>query len=93
MERIRSIEIVNGTLALDEATLQAAHIKDKARVVVQENSILILPAESESQPDDDVIAQSFSSFHLAPETARHLAEDKELEYDDGSQISGRSIKS
>ncbi len=81
MEQIRFIEIINGTLALDEVTLQAAHIQHKARVIVQENSILILPAESESQSADDIIAQSFGSFRLPPEIARYLAEDKEMEYD------------
>lgn len=81
MEHIQSVEIINGTLALDEATLQAAHIKHSARVIVQENSILILPAEGESKSPADVIAQSFGSFRLPPEVARYLAEDKELEYD------------
>ena len=81
MQQTRSIEIINGTLALDEAMLQAAHITNKARVVVRENSILILPAESESQSDENVISQSFGSFRLPPEIGRYLAEDKELEYD------------
>lgn len=81
MEQIQSIEIINGTLVLDEATLQAARIHHKARVVVQENSILILPAEATSQSASDVIAQTFGSFRLPPEVARYLAEDKELEYD------------
>jgi len=45
--------------------------------VVRENSILILPAEPESQPAGDVIAEWFGSFHLPPEAARYLAEDKE----------------
>lgn len=80
MSQTLSIEIINGTLALDAATLQAAHIKNKACVVVQENSILILPAEAELK-SDDIIAQSFGSFRVPPEIARYLAEDKELEYD------------
>ncbi|HZF40091.1 MAG TPA: hypothetical protein VE715_14790 [Blastocatellia bacterium] len=81
MDQTESIEITNGTLVLDEPTLNAAHIKNKARIVVRENSILILPAEPESQPAGDVIAEWFGSFHLPPEAARYLAEDKEIEYD------------
>ncbi len=81
MSQTLSIEIINGTLALDEATLQAARIHHKARVVVQENSILILPAEVTSQSASDLITQTFGSFHLPPEVGRYLAEDKELEYD------------
>lgn len=81
MSQTLSIEIVNGTLALDEATLRAAHIHHQARVIVREHSILILPAEPTTRPDDAVIAQSFGSFHLPPEMARYFAEDKELEYD------------
>ena len=81
MEQILSIEIVNGTLALDAATLQAANIQQKARVVVQENSILILPAEAAAQSASDPVTDSFGSFHLPPELIRYFAEDKELEYD------------
>ncbi|MBX3280236.1 MAG: hypothetical protein KF868_19730 [Acidobacteria bacterium] len=79
MVQSESIEITNETRVLDEPTLKAAHIKNKARIVVRENSILILPAERESQPAGDVIAESFGSFHLPQEAARYLAEDKEIE--------------
>ena len=81
MSQTLSIEIINGTLALDEATLQAARIHHQARVIVQEHSILILPAETAAQPAADVIAKTFGSFRLPPEVAQYFAEDKELEYD------------
>jgi hypothetical protein len=81
MDQMESIDITNGTIVLDEPTLKAAHIKNKARIVVRENSILILPAEPESQVSGDIMAEWFGSFHLPPEAARYLAEDKEIEYD------------
>ncbi len=81
MSQTLSIELVNGTLALDEATLRAAHIQRQARVIVQEHSILILPAETDVRPATDALAQNFGSFRLPPELAQYFAEDKELEYD------------
>jgi len=78
MEQIRSIEIINGTLALDEATLRAAQIIHKARVILQERAILILPEPDQS---DDPVNSTFGLIQLPLAVAREIAESKELEYE------------
>lgn len=82
MSQTRSIELVNGTLALDEATLRAAQIMHKARVILQERAILILPAaESEAEQRADPVNSTFGLIQLPPALAREIAESKELEYE------------
>jgi hypothetical protein len=79
MSQTLSIELVNGTLALDEATLRAAQIIHKARVILQERAILILP---ESGPENaDPVNSTFGLIQLPPALAREIAESKELEYE------------
>ena len=82
MSRTLSIELVNGTLALDEATLRAAQIIHKARVILQERAILILPESGlEAAPGADPVNSSFGLIQLPPTLAREIAESKELEYE------------
>ncbi len=82
MSQTLSLEIVNGTLALDEATLRAAQIMHKARVILQERAILILPdAESDAGQGNDPVNSTFGLIQLPPTLAREIAESKELEYD------------
>lgn len=86
MDQIQSVEVVNGTLELDEATLRAAHIVDKARVILQERAILILPEGGpESRPETDQSADpvnnTFGIIQLPPAVVREIAESKELEYE------------
>jgi hypothetical protein len=82
MSQTLSIELVNGTLALDEATLRAAQIMHKARVILQERAILILPeAESEAERRADPVNSTFGLIQLPPALAREIAESKELEYE------------
>lgn len=78
MSQTQSIEIINGTLALDEATLRAAQIFRKARVILQERAILILP-ENEANPDP--VNSTFGLIQLSPHLTREIAESKELEYE------------
>lgn len=82
MSQTLSIELVNGTLALDEATLRAAQIMHKARVILQERAILILPeAESDAEQRADPVNSTFGLIQLPPALAREMAESKELEYE------------
>ncbi len=78
MSQTQPVEITNGTLILDEATLRAAHIGRKARVIIQERSILILP-ENDQNPDP--VNSTFGMIQLPPAIAREIAESKELEYE------------
>ncbi|MGH9843322.1 MAG: hypothetical protein ACREEM_31670 [Blastocatellia bacterium] len=78
MEQIQSVEIVNGTLALDEAILRAAQIVHKARVILQERAILILPETDQSA---DPVNSTFGMIQLPLTVAREIAESKELEYE------------
>lgn len=74
MREARPIPITNGTLVLDEELLRQAHIEGKARVIVHDRAIVILP-------DDDVVEDTFGWISLPKATARDVAENKELEYD------------
>ncbi len=74
MNQARPLPITNGSLILDAAILEEAHIADKARVIVQEGRITILP-------DKDVVEDSFGSIKVPKATARYIAESKDLEYD------------
>ena len=80
MSQNMSIEITDGTLLLDAATLKAAHIGRKARVVVNEHSIEVLPALEESV-ENDPVGSSFGIIKLPYDLARRIADDEELEYD------------
>ncbi|MEK7833720.1 MAG: hypothetical protein AAB401_21715 [Acidobacteriota bacterium] len=82
MSQTLSIELINGTLALDEATLRAAQIMRKARVILQERAILILPeAESDAERCADPVNSTFGLIQLPLALAREIAESKELEYE------------
>ncbi len=74
MNQVHPLSITNGSLVLDAAILKEAHIADKARVIVQEGKITILP-------DNDIIEESFGSIKVPKATARYIAESKDLEYD------------
>jgi hypothetical protein len=74
MNQARSLPITNGSLVLDLAILKEAHITDKARVIVQEGRITILP-------DTDVVEDSFGLIKVPAATAQYIAESKDLEYD------------
>jgi hypothetical protein len=74
MNHARPLPITNGLLILDATILAEAHIADKARVIVQEGRITILP-------DKDVVEDSFGSIKVPKATARYIAESKDLEYD------------
>jgi hypothetical protein len=74
MNQARPLSLTNGTLVLDAAILKEAHIADKARVIVQEGRITILP-------DRDVVEESFGSITVPKAAARYIAESKDLEYD------------
>jgi hypothetical protein len=74
MNQVRPLPLTNGSLVLDAAILKEAHIVDKARVIVQEGRILILP-------DRDVVEDSFGSIKVPKAAARYIAESKDLEYD------------
>ena len=74
MNQARPLPITNGSLVLNAAILKEAHIADKARVIVQEGKITILP-------DKDIIEESFGSIKVPKATARYIAESKDLEYD------------
>ena len=73
-----SIEITNGTLLLDAATLKAAHIGRKARIVVNQNSIEVLSEEINT--DTTAVEQTFGLISLPDDIARELVEGKDLEY-------------
>ena len=73
MNQARPLPITNGSLVLDATILKEAHIADKARVIVQEGRITILP-------DKDVVEDSFGSIKVPEATARYIAESKDLEY-------------
>ena len=90
MDQIQSVEVINGRLELDEATLRAAQIVSKARVILQERAILILPESGpESGPEGgpetdqsaDPVNSTFGMIQLPPAVAREIAESKELEYE------------
>ena len=82
MSQTISIEIVNGTLKLDEATLRAAQIMHKARVILQERAILILPEVGpETEQGSDPVNSTFGLIQLPLSLARKIAESKELEYE------------
>lgn len=72
------VEIINGTLVLDEATLRAAQIGGKARILIQERAILILP---EADQIADPVNSTFGMIQLPSAIAKEIAESKELEYD------------
>jgi hypothetical protein len=74
MNQTRPIPITNGTLVLDEEMLREAHIENKAKVIVQERKIVILP-------DEDVVEDTFGWIKIPTATARYVAESKELESD------------
>ena len=74
MNQARPLPITNGSLVLNAAILKEAHIADKARVIVQEGKITILP-------DKDIIEESFGSIKVPKAIARYIAESKDLEYD------------
>jgi hypothetical protein len=74
MNQARPLSITNGSLVLDAAILKEAHIADKARVIVQEGRIIILP-------DTDIVEESFGAIKFPNATARYIAESKDLEYD------------
>jgi hypothetical protein len=74
MNQTRPFPITNGSLILDATILAEAHIADKARVIVQEGRITILP-------DKDAVEDSFGSIKVPKATARYIAESKDLEYD------------
>ena len=78
MAQIQSVEIVNGTLALDEETLRAAQIVNKARVILQERAILILPETDQSA---DPVNSTFGIIQLPSAVAREIADSQELEYE------------
>ena len=78
MSQTQPVEIVNGILVLDEATLRAAHIADKARIIIQERAILILP---ETDHSADPVNSTFGMIQLPPAIAREIADSKELEYE------------
>ncbi|MCI0489535.1 MAG: hypothetical protein L0229_23340 [Blastocatellia bacterium] len=78
MDKTRPVEIVDGTLVLDEATLRAAHIEGKARIIIREGSILILP---ETDRSADPVSSTFGMIQLPRSIAREIAESKELEYE------------
>lgn len=74
MNQARPLLVANGTLVLDAAILKEVHIANKARVIVQEGRITILP-------DKDINEESFGSIKVPKATARYIAESKDLEYD------------
>lgn len=74
MNQTRPIQITNGTLVLDQEVLKEAHIENKAKVIVQERKIVILP-------DEDVVEDTFGWIKLPTAAAKYVAESKELEYD------------
>ena len=74
MNQARPFPLTNGSLVLDAAILKEAHIADKARVIVQEGRIIILP-------DRDVVEDSFGSIKVPKAIAQYIAENKDLEYD------------
>jgi hypothetical protein len=74
MNQARPVQITNGTLVLDEEILRAAHIENKARIVIKEREIVILP-------DENVVEDTFGWIKIPRATARYVAESKELEYD------------
>ena len=78
MDKTQPVEIVDGTLALDEATLRAARIEGIARIIIQEGSILILTATEQS---DDPVNNTFGMIRLPTAVAREIADSKELEYE------------
>lgn len=78
MDQVQSVEIINGTLELDEAILRAAQIGSKARVILQERAILILP---ETGPGADPVNSTFGLIQLPLTLAKEIAESKELEYE------------
>jgi hypothetical protein len=78
MDQTQYIEITDGTLVLDEPTLRAAHIERKARILIQERSIIILP---ETDQSGDPVNDTFGMIQLPPAVAREIADSKELEYE------------
>jgi hypothetical protein len=74
MDQARPLPLTNGTLILDATILKEAHIADRARVIVQEGRITILP-------DTDEIEESFGMIKVPKAIARYIAESKDLEYD------------
>lgn len=78
MSHIHSVEITNGTLVLDEATLRAAQIGRKARILIQERAILILP---ETDHSTDPVNDTFGIIQLPSPIAKEIAQSKELEYE------------
>ena len=74
MKQSQPLPITNGSLILDATILAKAHITGKARVIVQEGRIIILP-------DKDVIEDSFGSIKVPKAIAQYIAENKDLEYD------------
>ncbi len=74
MNQARPLPITNGSLTLDATILEEAHITTKARVIVQEGRIIILP-------DEDVVEDTFGWITVPKATARYIAESKDLEYD------------
>jgi hypothetical protein len=74
MTQGRPIQITHGTLILDDQTLREAHIGEKARVIVKERAIIIVP-------DEDVVEDTFGWIKIPRATAKEIALSKDLEYD------------
>lgn len=52
MSQARLVQITNGTLVLDEEIRREAHIQNKARIIIRDREIVILP-------DEDVVEDTF----------------------------------
>lgn len=78
MSQTQPVDITNGTLVLDEATLRSAQIKHKARIIIRDRSILILP---ESDQGADPVNSTFGLIQLPTAIAKEIADSKELEYE------------
>ena len=76
MIQTEDVELTNGTLVLDGEKLRSAHIQGKARIVVREHSIEILPlASKEPSPVD----MAWGIVSVPDDIARIIAESKDLE--------------
>jgi hypothetical protein len=73
VSQTKPISITNGTLVLGEDLLRAAHIEGRARVIVHDRAIVVLP-------DEDVVEETFGRIPLPTALSNEIAESKELEY-------------
>ncbi len=78
MNQTEDVELTNGTLVLDEERLRAAHIKGKARIVVNDHSIEILPIEEKILSP---VERTWGILTVPDDVAVEMVESKELEYD------------